>query len=318
MKLLGISATLALVAAQWHPAFNANDYQKLPRKSFAVKIRKAAKFMRQDGEVSHRISQAMKNNKFSIYNRFLDTLSSATPRDLLSQNMTMIHKKLRSYVDEQQQMRTENSEYRGSMCGPGETHCDTFLPLDAIWEYGCWCYFSEDAGSGSGPIMDELDGVCQELQKCYRCSRLDSLQDSEICHPGTQEYIAGKKNTLFINEEAILLDCSTHNPGNNCAIHTCTCETQFLANLLKLFFSGHLFDFNQYDRAVWSEHKAVCKNHKYNKPAVMECCGYYPNRQPYNIESGNQSCCNGESLFFPGQSKCCDGQVVPKAGSDTC
>ena len=33
--------------------------------------------------------------------------------------------------------------------------CSTFIPLEQIWNYGCWCFFGEEANvKGHGPIVN--------------------------------------------------------------------------------------------------------------------------------------------------------------------
>ena len=54
-------------------------------------------------------------------------------------------------------------------------------------------HFGDDAGKGQGPAQNEVDELCKHLQQCYRCAKLDSLEDSEICRPGEIDYKYAKK-----------------------------------------------------------------------------------------------------------------------------
>merc|ERR1712127_641994 len=116
-----------------------------------------------------------------------------------------------------------------SDCGPDQTSgCGNFLPLEHIWNYGCWCYFGESAGSGSGPAMDELDEICRNLQYCYRCAKIDSWNNGEeICVPGSQDYNMKRNMGMGESQNGIFMDCSSENQDDDCAVHTCCCETEF-------------------------------------------------------------------------------------------
>lgn len=195
------------------------------------------------------------------------------------------------------------------LCPPGEMGCSSFLPFDEVWNYGCWCYFHEEAGQGSGMAMDALDQICKELQFCYRCAKIDSWDNGgEICSPGTQDYTVEIFKAM--GGMGVYMACSEHNYEDECAVHTCCCETQFVSSLLQLFFSGFEFE-NQYDRDSWDSD--VCYNPGVGTPAVYECCGEYPNRVPYAIANGHTSCCHDVHLFNIEFKDCCDdGNIKPK------
>lgn len=157
--------------------------------------------------------------------------------------------------------------------------------------------------------MDQLDGICRDLQHCYRCAKIDSWNNGgEICVPGEQDYNIATNKQLSNTDKQILLDCRKENKGDDCAIHTCCCETQFLNKLLTLFFNGFQFDKNNYDRKKWN-YQNVCIRDE--RPAVLDCCGFYPNRKPFSLDNENVDCCNNHILYNPKFMKCClSGEMV--------
>lgn len=196
--------------------------------------------------------------------------------------------------------------YERSLLPDGRTgcsglECNVFIPFEAIWEYGCWCYFGEAAGTGIGKPVNPMDQACKELQLCYRCTKIDSMGDADICYPGQQDYMVEMSKVVG----GIMAACSEPNAGDDCAIHTCCCETDFVRKILMLFFSGYTFD-PSYHHDNW-DHTGKC--HIDGDPFVPECCGEYPTRKPYNSEV--MECCKENKLFNPDSHKCCmDGSVV--------
>ena len=49
--------------------------------------------------------------------------------------------------------------------------------LAPIWNYGCWCYFQEDHGKGTGEPRNSVDEFCQALHHGYTCIMMDSNSD---------------------------------------------------------------------------------------------------------------------------------------------
>lgn len=198
-----------------------------------------------------------------------------------------------------------------SMCPPGADGpmCNTFMPFEKVWNYGCWCYFSEDAGSGSGNAVDALDQVCKELQFCYRCAKIDSYDGTgDICSPGETDYVVEIFKAMH---GGIYLACSEHNIDDHCAVHTCCCETQFVSQILQLFFSGFTF-IDQYDREDGFD-VSVCSIGTPGPPSVFECCGTYPHRFPYAIGNAVTACCDDSILYQIQYKDCCaDGSVAPR------
>ena len=139
----------------------------------------------------------------------------------------------------------------------------------------------------------------------HHCA-IDSLEDTELCDPSDVAYEIDVTKAYF---GGVYTSCKSHNDGDDCAVHTCCCETQFVKSLLELFFGGYTFD-DAYAHDVW-DHQANCGNTGVGRSSV-ECCGNYPFRVPYN-ELTNTDCCMDEKLFDTGVSDCCmDGSIRSK------
>lgn len=183
--------------------------------------------------------------------------------------------------------------------------CNSFIPFDSIWEYGCWCYFGDDAGKGQGPAQNEVDELCKHLQQCYRCAKLDSLEDSEICKPGEIDY---NVNVNSISNQGSLLACQHPLNTEDCQVHVCSCEVNFISKLLELFFSGVTFNPDLH-HDTWTQVEEVCQNTGNPGPSTMDCCGMYPNRKPFRLESSTE-CCKNMKLYDSEKLFCCaDGST---------
>jgi len=187
--------------------------------------------------------------------------------------------------------------------------CNSFIPFDSIWDYGCWCYFGDDAGKGQGKAQNEVDELCKSLQTCYRCAKLDSLEDvsDKICKPGQIEY---NVNVNSISNQGALLACQHPLNTDDCQIHVCSCEINFINRLLQLFFSGVTFNPDLH-HDTWTQHKEVCVHDQNAGPSTMECCGSYPDRKPFRLESTTE-CCKDMRLYDSEKLYCCADGTVKK------
>ena len=88
--------------------------------------------------------------------------------------------------------------------------------------------FGDDAGKGQGQTQNEVDDLCKSLQTCYRCAKLDSLEDNEICKPGQIQY---NVNVNSISNQGALLACQHPLNTDDCQIHVCSCEINFINKL---------------------------------------------------------------------------------------
>jgi len=261
-----------------------------------------------DDKAKHKISEKGGRMEILIL-QHIDALRR-TARNSREKLANQIPDSLNEWYD-----KSTRGGYRMTDCGDSDEGCASFLPFDGIWNYGCWCYFSNNAGHGSGQPVDELDAICQELQYCYRCARIDSWNNGEeICSPGQQDYTVSVNHSFMnSNSKAILASCSSHNGDDDCAIHTCCCEMNFIRNLLKLLFAGFQIQYQKYNRKTWDNGMCHGPGHR---PTVLDCCGIYPNRVPYSLDKADRECCNNENMYSLITHKCClDGSVKSRGVS---
>ena len=219
------------------------------------------------------------------------------------------------------------------------SHGNKFLvpiPLQAIWGYGCWCFFGDDLMKGQGQPVNQLDGYCKQMQLCLRCAEADGQQcpeDEDLdqeeakCDPKAKGYTSNFSKVP--NQESILADCLEANPSDYCAKNVCCCEMKFIADLLSLISSFTPFDpsfghDNGFDY-VNNCHGAPAPSpvnpgpnpgngnggnnpgNGNNEPKTV-CCGEYPDRVSYHV--GNMDCCaEDNSLFNPMSHVCCANGV---------
>lgn len=180
--------------------------------------------------------------------------------------------------------------------------------LTHIWEYGCWCYFGEDYGLGHGAPVNHVDDACQALNLCYRCVAMDLLSEGRNdCNPGTEDYNAPVRKDPGV--EGMMIACQEENAGDNCKIYTCTCEAQFIATLVEFFFTNAGFDPSYKHSLGQFDPVSGCPTSPGNTD--KECCGHYPQRFPYSIDTRN--CCEQSGKTYnPAVYECCvDGTVKP-------
>jgi len=188
--------------------------------------------------------------------------------------------------------------------------CKVPVSLRGLWGYGCWCNFGEGLLKGSGLPVNKFDEICKSLTLCTRCAARDNVATG--CDPANVTYVTPGK--IIPGERAIQLKCDELNPENMCGQNTCCCEMNLLAELLKLLWSQTKYDDTFLHENGW-DHEDNCGGNN-GKPVngnpgsgnTVVCCGAYPNRQPYKMESG-QGCCDNNQIFNPLMNECCDAKV---------
>ena len=168
--------------------------------------------------------------------------------------------------------------------------------------YGCWCFFGEDEVGikGHGPPQNKMDDTCRKLANCYKCSRIDSLmRDTKICSPRRIDYLVDFNKAVNIG---VLKTCTENNPGDLCAAHSCSCEVDFIKSWMEIFFSSDNFD-SSFHHDSW-EHEVGCSAVA-APPSVLDCCGVYPNRVPFDLGTVTE-CCGGRTLYNSEKIQCCE------------
>ena len=109
-------------------------------------------------------------------------------------------------------------------------------------EYGCWCYFEDMVGRGSGLPVDKVDQMCKDLQHGYECIMMDSVEDGQACIPWDTPYesafgqgFASKLGGMSM--QSLQEECRINNPPDSCAEWTCMVEGWFVQS----WFTFHVF-----------------------------------------------------------------------------
>merc|ERR1711937_181775 len=196
--------------------------------------------------------------------------------------------------------RTAN-KFRSSLCPPGGG--SSGFNVDAIDGYACWCNFGQNLMKGGGPSQNPFDEACRGLQLCLRCAKYDGVVDGYGCDPKTDTYSA-------VGSSDFNQDCSANNQ-DTCSEHICSCNFHFLTSLLSFVFDNSI----QYDSSFLHTNNwdpaANCPM-QYGGDSEKACCGFYPFRFPYSLDSG-KSCCYGD-LYNPLSDVCCPDQSVTPIG----
>lgn len=188
-----------------------------------------------------------------------------------------------------------------------------FTTLEPIWGYGCWCYFQEDHGKGSGEPQNFVDKHCQTLHHGYTCIMMDALDDSDPgCDPFTQDY-----NTIQIignDVRNVDVDCEAQNNGDNCAIRSCAVETYFILNIFHELFTANIFDPSLKHDLGNFDPKTECRSQGNGQgpggnSSPWDCCAPYPARFPYKTNNGARGCC-GRVTYDATLLNCCAGDIL--------
>ena len=195
----------------------------------------------------------------------------------------------------------------------GTTTCKSFAGLEAIWGYGCHCYFGSDWDKGRGTPVNQVDGLCHDLNTCYQCITIDAAEEGDsTCEPAFQSYVI--PTSKDIEDKGLEHACGDANFGDNCAIRTCCCDTRLADGIINYFFDGLVFDpafshDNGWDPSLNCPivHNGSCRH----GDCEIQCCGQYPNRFPFKTgDSIFRECCV-DTVYNSMNKQCCnDGTIV--------
>jgi len=210
--------------------------------------------------------------------------------------------------------------------------------LRNLWNYGCWCRFEGQHGTGTGAPVNDMDEVCKVLHQGYDCMKMDDDQ----CDPFGQTY----RSVVHTAEsmETMVLDCASKNPsGDECNHRACAIESWFVLEILRLYFKEkYAFDAAFMESSGWDGSECPGsavgttiapiapsagngngngQGSNVQRPNVgdkgdlftyngveKQCCGDYPIRFPYNHLRGERECCGGRT-YNPFLFTCCDGTI---------
>ena len=127
----------------------------------------------------------------------------------------------------------ENSPAAGLGDVVDSPHLTVFLE-NALYAYGCWCYFGEfyfegdERTKGYGTPIDGIDEFCRLLNDGYDCAVMDGDDENEPCLPWKVDYTYNDT-------------CFTEFNDNNCAIRACQVEEKFVDRLYFYISSGEWY-----------------------------------------------------------------------------
>jgi len=180
-------------------------------------------------------------------------------------------------------------------------HLTAFLE-NALYAYGCWCYFGatffngDDRTKGYGTPIDGIDESCQLLSDGYDCAIMDGMDDNEPCLPWEVNY-------TYEDES-----CHTAFNDNDCRIRACQVEEKFVDRLYAYILSGEWYSLVYMHSNNFSPVDECLRRGAGNK-GEKACCGEYPNRRIFHTMGSHHGCC-GAKLFDNSVMECCDDETI--------
>lgn len=171
-----------------------------------------------------------------------------------------------------------------------------------INDYGCWCQLGT-SGTGWGNEVDNLDTACKVFQHCRRCIDVQGTTDGTgSCNPLTKSYQIGSQ----FQGVNIWDECTSSNSGDTCAQQVCSCEVQFVSQLLGALFDNTVYDTTKKHSEGFSP-ESSCQVYVTGSKNWV-CCGSYPTIMPYN--SYDKQCCHSKLPYDADYQLCCTGGTV--------
>jgi len=177
-------------------------------------------------------------------------------------------------------------------------------------QYGCWCYFEGDHGSGRGHPVDELDEFCKTLHDGYSCIIMDAADMNMDCGlPWTISYNSafGSGIPTGLTMDGLKQECDAQNNADTCEAWTCKVEGWFVQQYFLYAASGGIINPN-YRHANGYNPKASCPISN-GIQSEKACCGEYPIRFPFKTYNGARDCCYSHTFNTNLYQCCSDGHV---------
>ncbi|CBY40479.1 unnamed protein product [Oikopleura dioica] len=187
---------------------------------------------------------------------------------------------------------------------------------DKYTSYGCYCWANgvdnvEDLGSGSRNV-DATDFACTELYRCYACVNVDYGADyNELSYEAFFNTAADGSRQI---------DCSSNAQQNGDSL--CSCDAKFAQKIVQTenhCDSGIMLSDMGLNNCQSEMYRTIAGGGSYQCPMGSnghpnndKCCGFYPNRQPYNE---NRECCATNDIDDQGNFVTPDVNIV---ALDTC
>jgi len=214
--------------------------------------------------------------------------------------------------------------------------------ISSVANYGCWCRFGQYRPY-KGTAQDVVDQACKTWHQNYDCLNVDFNTDGTTpCNIDTvyNDVIVSVQQPFDLNTN-YETECTTANPGDNCAIQACHVDAVFIRDVV-LFLADSTLNMTLsgwygFDGAVCTGASAAgttlvppvvpttaaqgptttaAPDTTLNPPLpATACCGDYPNRYPYKTQNGGRSCC-GSTTFNTMLLMCCaDGITTGPVGT---
>ena len=187
-------------------------------------------------------------------------------------------------------------------------NCQTgTLDLEALFGYGCWCFFGRiDSALGRGPPVDAYDATCQKLALCYRCIFVDAENEGDAeCDPFQTTFSA----TISLNSilgggasENATTSCQTENQ-DPCSWRTCSCAMTMITSFFNLSFDSSAVYDDNLKHSEGFDYNLECPQQ--GKAQDRQCCGFYPERRTFDRKESRE-CCHDISIYNPLRHVCCD------------
>jgi len=185
------------------------------------------------------------------------------------------------------------------------------VDMNEIQDYGCWCNFGESWRKGRSKPVNVVDGFCKDLMNCYKCVGMDHDDESlvGVCDSTEEDYKG--PSLIRVQQVGTLQACSEENADDPCKTRVCSCDTNFVYNLMQSFFGGTVFDLTPQHLGAGGNFDTELECPKADYVAISKsCCGIYPKRFPYGV-TANRQCCVTKT-YNPATKNCCvspDGMV---------
>lgn len=179
---------------------------------------------------------------------------------------------------------------------------------DKYTNYGCYCYNSgvDNGIHGGGVPRDPIDRHCKELYQCYKCLAID--------FNATHNDMAGMEYNvnLSMKNGQKSMECEdSFDMTAGCPRNLCECDKKFAMAIAKVddgcdsngdgcpsneFYTKTATQ-SPFEPKVNPGKFVVHQSCQSNNPheANENCCGVYPDRQPYNPET--KECCEVNTFY---------------------
>lgn len=174
--------------------------------------------------------------------------------------------------------------------------------IEHINNYGCWCYFGENHGSGRGAPVDSVDAMCKNLAAAYDCAMMDYAEatSSDDCVPWEVDYNAG----ISFGIGGLVDNCNNLNQ-DLCAQYACMAEGAFVINIIGAFLNvGTVNPMHKHVNGF--DIRASCPVNSGTQTDERQCCGVLPFRYPY--KPVDRQCC-GAATYDPSMMECCSDNI---------